>query len=49
MRILLMIALSIAALVLLVIVAFLVSPRPSAWLVHYLFREGVAVAPENYE
>ena len=49
MRIILIIIGIIVTFITVVVLAFTLSPRPSAWLVHYLFKEGPAVKPDNYE
>lgn len=48
MRPILIILCCIFALIIIFVIAFVVSPTPSAWLVHKLFKEGVAIAPEDY-
>lgn len=49
MKIFLIVLCSLLAIAALTVAAFLVSPRPSAFLVHQLFRGGVAVPPNDYE
>ncbi|WP_313894021.1 alpha/beta hydrolase [Psychrobacillus sp.] len=42
-------AISIVSLILLTILLFVVSPKPTALLIHKLFEKGVAVKPDNYD
>ena len=47
-KILLTIVISSLSIVLLTVVLFVVSPKPTAMLIHKLFEDGLAVEPANY-
>jgi acetyl esterase/lipase len=47
-RVLIWISTSLFSVIIIIVLAFILSPRPAAYLVQQLFKQGVAVAPPNY-